>query len=48
MVIFCVNGINIIVPAAVGADGRTRIQIDWALILKAVGLPENACVRWGF
>lgn len=44
--VFCVNGINIIVPAFV-RGGRLCARIDRAAILRAVGVPETACVRWG-
>ncbi len=48
VIVVCVNGINIIVPATVGKDGRMRARVNRARILAAVGLPEHACVRWGF
>lgn len=43
---FCVQGVNVIVPAFV-RNGRLCARINRAAILAAVGVPAGACVRWG-
>ncbi len=45
-VAFCVQGVNVIVPEFV-QGGRLCARIDRAAILRAIGVPEGACVLWG-
>ncbi len=45
-VAFCVQGVNVIVPATV-RHGRLCTEIDRGAILRAIGVPPSACVRWG-
>lgn len=46
-VAICIAGVNFIVPAFV-RDGKLKVRVNRSRMMAAAGIPETACVRWGF
>ena len=46
-VAICINGVNFIVPAFV-RNGKLCARMNRSRMMAAAGIPETACVRWGF
>jgi len=42
-----IGGVNFIVPAFV-RNGKLCARINRGRMMAAAGIPETACVRWGF